>query len=100
MNMKNEKELWIDKVMKETKRADFDFKSKNDVFDKILERIDRPQTKSNTITFNQFRLAGVAAIAILALNIAVIAFSKVQDAPNEDAKNAYKLSTYNLDLYQ
>lgn len=98
--MKNEKDLWIDKLMKVTKRADFDFESKNDVFVKILERIDRPQTKSNIVTFNQFRLAGVAAIAILALNIAVIAFSKVQDAPNEYAKNAYKLSTYNLDLYQ
>ena len=100
MNMKNEKDLWIDRLMKKSKRADFDFESKNDVFVKILERIDRPQTKSNIVTFSQFRLAGVAAIAILALNIAVIAFSKVQDAPNKDAKTAYELSTYNLDLYQ
>lgn len=98
--MNNEKELWIDKVMTKAKTTDPYFKPSDDVFDKILKKIDGQEIKSNIVTFNQFRLAGVAAIAILALNIAVIAFSKVQHTPIEDAKNAYGLSTYNLDLYQ
>lgn len=96
--MKNKKEEWIDKMMREAKGAEVAVHAKKEVFDKIQERIKRLDIK-NSIAFRQFQLAGAAAIAIFAINISIIAYTKVQGGPNKEINTAYNLSTYNLDLY-
>lgn len=97
--MKNKKEEWIEKMMGSVKAPDPDLNSKNAVFDKIIHRINMPEAKNNLVSFKQFRLAGVAAIAVVALNIGVIALAEVRSGANEAIKTTYGLSTINLDLY-
>lgn len=97
--MKNKKEEWIDKMMSEATRAEVNANSGKEVFYKIQERLGQPDIKDSIVSFRQFRLAGAAAIAILALNIAIITFTKAQSGPNKESNTAYELSSYNLDLY-
>lgn len=97
--MKNKKEEWIDKMFSEATEVEIAFHSKEEVFDKIRERLNQPNNKNNIVSFRQFRLAGAAAIAILALNIAIITYTRAQSGPNKETNTVYKLSSYNLDLY-
>lgn len=97
--MKNEKEKWVDNMMGYASRTVSSENTKEVVFDRILNVLDQPEVKNNIISFNQFKLAGIAAMVILALNIGVIGFTMIQKENKTENRTSYGLNTYNLDLY-
>jgi len=97
--MKNEKEVWVERMMEYAAKPSSSTRSKEKVFHTILDILERPEGTNNIISFSQFRLVGIASLIILALNIGVIGFTIVSNNDKAESKSAYGLHEYNLDLY-
>lgn len=99
MIMKNEKEIWVENMMRTASKPASSLNAKEAVLNKIFHVLDQPKGRNNIISFKQFKLAGLAAVLLLALNIGVIGFTMIKKESKMENTPAYGLNTYNLDLY-
>lgn len=96
--MNNEKESWIESMLKLAATSASPSQSKEVVLTRIIKILDEAETRSNVFSINQFRMAGVAALVILTINVGVIG-SRVMQTETETTRVTYGLNAHNLDLY-
>lgn len=97
--MKNEKQIWVERMMMNASTAASPAHTKDAVLSRILDVLDQRELTGIRISFNQFRLVGIAAMLILALNIGVVGFTMMRADDEAESRTAYSINTYNLDLY-
>jgi len=99
MKMKNEKEIWVENMIRHASKPSSTSNAQESVLNKIYNVLDKAENGNNIISFKQFKLAGLVAMLILALNIGIIGFTMIQKNNKIENTTTYGLNTYNLDLY-